>query len=488
MSTATKTSAPHRNVERELSTLVIDFVNCRVSKNQVLESLDEIKQAQLSDRDDETVALINQLEQSFDAIARLRASSLRNIQLDPISVTDPVGDQDIVVIALEKITVNELFGDSEIERHQDIIATLNVNGQENSVAFKRSRRVGGFPSVTVAEKRILYSGQPFGLVDLDFGVIESEERQRELLQKIEELLKTASTFAGYVPAYGTAIGAGLSLGAAVAALIRSALRDDKELRYLGCIGGPDLELKYGNYALRRTALGATPDVEVKFTVSKLDRDETAIEDKNVTILLESMALDESGASELLGAGERIMLDAMITGTPEAVGDDQPEPRISGANFEQEYIDSERSIGFQNVFKINEKLLYDGPWGKNIGYSITFSAFPFRMFGDEEILGVLNQAGALISSVVDEQKAENVRRGFEIAQAAASVVIKYAPDRLFSVSKTGLLFEGAAIPALAELILDVNTATPNAWQPKTVKLDLGDYGELVMKLVIRVKDA
>ncbi len=414
-----------------------------------------------------------------------------------------VGDNEYVVVVLDELRIRRLFSNSEHDRtaqpllgskfQQEGNFTLDVNGQSNSVSWQRGCDNHGpvkchkWAEYLNKSRTVLFAGKPKGFLRLDLDLQESEASEAKLLERIKNRLGIAASAAGLVPGLGTIVSAGLSLGAAIAELVKSNLDDDRELSYLGFIGqlgDTPVPLKLGQYHLSRITEGETDnDIDIKFSVQKLVPPNTV--SKNLTIVLESV--DLSGLHDLK-PDDRVLLEATIT-APAVEGIDA-EPTINAFSFEHPYLSkkefSSDLIPFESVVKLRNQLLYDGPWGPVISFNIGATGIP-RDLNTEEWLQVLGKTGEVIGLTVDETAQPGVQQGFQIAQNAAGFLAKYLPDIRFSVSKSGLFVIKGDHTAVPDCLIEINASDTTIWQNTQVKFTPDGYGTITFNLAVKVTD-
>ncbi len=428
----------------------------------------------------------------------LRQSANNKVEMIPLSVGQPVESEDEIVAILDRITIQRLFTDRErLEtREQEGTLSFDVNGQGSVIAWKRPL-VQRFPRVwgplDDTQKRLLYAGAPKGFLDFDIVLEESDEPEREFFARIAELLKSAAAITGLIPAYGTAISAALGLGAAIAQLIKAQIDDDAELRFVGTLGGEDLPLKYGTYLVKRNAFGGSqPEIEITIRIEEFVKEELPTA---VTILLDRIEFQSNGGRTInnLRFEDRIVSDLTITKTPapttnESSSGSNPQnnpkeseqkskPTVKTLKIDRPY-SGENQATWNDTFKVQEKLLYDGEWGINLAFNVNISGVP-REVNDKEWMAVINQTSALVTSLVSDEQQESVRRGFEIAEAARSTVVKFLPTTRFVASTTSLLFVGQSIDGLYHLNRN------ESWQNVPVTLNLGNYGFVQFHLKVKL---
>lgn len=427
--------------------------------------------------------------EKFEKVVRryqlqLAATSASPVRMVPLAVTDDVEEGDEILVFADRIKISGLFTDSErLERRdQEGVVSFGVNGQASTVSWKRPL-VRRFPKqwgpLDDSQVRLLYVGDPEGLLDFDVALLESDEPEREFFQRIADLLESAAAFIGLAPGAGTAASAALGLGAAIAKLIKAKIDDDAEMRFLGTLGGEDLLLKYGEYQLQRHAFsGISPEITIKLRIEKFEKE---LLPEKATILLDGIDFQTRGSDSIgnLQLEDRVVSDITITQT--AVGDgttSEGTPRANTLQIDRPFFGENRAT-WLNTLGINDKLLYDGPWGINLALTINMSGIPADI-NNEEWMAVIAQTGGLIESLVPESEQAAVRRGFTIAETVRSTVIKYLPATRFAASLSTLLFVGDSIEGLQSL------EDNDDWQQVSVSLDLGDYGVAVFRLKVQLQ--
>lgn len=403
---------------------------------------------------------------------------LRTIQLAEVSTGAAVGVDDQVVIILDQIKINRLFTDNERRErgNQEGTAFFAVNGQTTTVAWQRPeiRRRQWGPLIDT-QKRLLYVGQPGGLLDFDVIVTELDEAERQFFQRISDLLQSAARFAGFAPGAGTAVGAAFGLGSAIAELIKASIQDDAELRFLGTLGGPGVELKYGTYKLTRSRQGAaSADIEATIRIEKYVQSELP---KEAHIFIRNIEFKETGSGfriDSLESEDRVLLDVTVTGAP---ADAESDPRIGTVEIDRPYR-GENDANWPVTLGVQDKLLYSGAWGPNLSINANVSGLP-RAINEDAWMKVLQRAGALVGALVPADDKASVKRGFEIAEAARSTVVKFLPNIRFSATLSSALFVGDPISGL------YNLDATSDWQDVALELDLGEYGAVVIALKLRL---
>ena len=484
----------------ELQQCVTGFLNGQTSHDLLA------KQLGLS-KDDTTRLLLKAARFYGETLTATATISLE----PPGNAADAVGEEDFVIVSSDKLRINYLFSDIERDisaqpfkdgRRQEGSFTFDVNGQSNSFSWQRRWRSGYWQDHVSDDCSILFAGTTGQMMSLQADLQESEASEAELLDRIVAALGFAATTVGLVPGVGTLVSAGISLGVAIAQLVKANLDDDHELAYVGCMGelGPgSVPIRYGKYQLNRNSGTTANDIEFDFSIGELDV--TSTEDKRLQVVLHSVDLSGLGSEgigiEKLENDDRVLIEATMTSPPEL--EPETDPTINAFSFLHPYIQKKdvtlpRTVPFENVVKINNQLLYDGPWIPAVGFSFGVTAIP-REFNTEEWLDVLASTGEFISSAVGGDAGPGIRIGFQIAQNAAVFLSKYLPDIRFAVNRRGMFInEGAydshdaSNPAVPECFIEIDGDNTTDWQSKTIVLRPDGYNAVEFSLSIKVSNA
>lgn len=448
----------------------------------------QITDRQLARRLGVNVSWVERLKSIRDAYQDGEAA--RSIKLEGGTVGDRVALSDSIVVVLDSIKITSLFTDKEnLLEIGDLEGAIwfVMNGQTTSIAWRRLEKDKGpfkktWHPLNDTQPRVIYAGQPKGILDIDANVVESDEPEREFFQKIADLLTSAAAIAGLVPVYGTAVSAGLALGAAVAELIKAKIDDDNELQFLTTLSTACDTLNYGDYTLTRSIPGEAAEIEMKFRIRKFV---PAHVPHRVMILLDGIEFKENGGTiQDLKFEDRVKAEVTITRTPiQPIDPNDPSPLITTLKIDRAYF-AENEANWTNTFAMKDKLLYDGPWGVSMAFAVNLSGIPHDI-DLEEWMAVVQKTGALIAAVVPADQKEHVSTGFAIAESVSATVVKFLPKTRFVSSLSSMFVVGdppAGVDPLAGLVRLQQIET---WQDKPVTIQLGNYGKAKLNLKVKL---
>jgi hypothetical protein len=384
---------------------------------------------------------------------------------------DPLGS-DVVAVSLEKLDVRRLV---TREPGAGGLLLFDLNGQKTTLSWQRTKTgaaaAGGVP-------QLLYVGRPKGILDLSIEMIESDAKLRGRLDDLRGLLESLAGLAATAPS-GAVPGAGLGLAGALVGLVRASVDDDVELRFLGSLelesgsgGAPAgaLPLRRGSYRLERQGPGeAASDIEMRLRVEPLASPEIDPA-QPVTLVLDAVDLELRRIDD----DDVLSFDIAISGGRQGRS---RRPTRRELHFEQELENAgvwiERTVGIQG------KVLYRGPWGEGLAFSVTVAAL--SRSAQRKLGPVIERAAALASALVPEEK-EEIEALSKVVEGVRETAVKLVPEKRFAASRTGVIRAsqkgGGAGAAVFNLPLEPS------WQPLSVELDLGGHGAAKFSLWLR----
>ncbi len=348
-------------------------------------------------------------------------------KLDTSEATDVI--EGGVVVRIQRIIVRSLL-QSEFESRKKLAGPLSlvINGRSTVLRWRMNSKEGF--DCTFDRGRVLYAGDPKGLLDLDCTLIESDQEHKKAMERFADFLGFAGQIAGVVPAFGTVAASSLSLAQALAGFVASQISDDLELCYAGSVGGllnstVKANVPKGVMKVYRPRTDGKPhDIEIHMKVDKLTSSSGTLGPHDeVVVFVEGIELDPKQFQ--IGSKDRLVLEASVS-----KGTDQ-----GGYKLTVEGLPKKASLS--SVVEIKNKPIYRGVWGGMLPVSLSLSVLPHNVL--EDFGGVMEKAAALTKAVRPDDE-EDVDVALTISQTTSELISSFIPDTKQVAGTTDLLLK------------------------------------------------
>ncbi|KJE91154.1 hypothetical protein CAOG_02332 [Capsaspora owczarzaki ATCC 30864] len=334
---------------------------------------------------------------------------------------------DIVIVSLTSVKLNRLYSTSVVRvpgRRSGVIVT-SINGQEQTIGWRKFIKQD---SEVFRHPQILYFGRLGKNNPLPTKVIVMET-DSEIAQKALEASKTMFQGLGavgsIVPGVGSQISRGFDVATALAENLAGLVLDDLELRFDGALGEFDssgILVHEGDHHVSRFSTmvqspkAVTPklqksmssedlaskdlfspdadfDIQVTLKLERLPR--SSRPPFTVAIVLSAIQLNLPGLRKPLANKQNQILSFDVTFGAGKLS--------STYDFEAPLLNGKARAG--DVFGIDNKVLYLGPWGEGLPFNASATVLKRKhlLYMD----GLLQKASAFGTGFVAPEHAEDV---------------------------------------------------------------------------------
>ena len=424
-------------------------------------------------------------------------SSQQAIQILRPSRGPAIGPKDLALILFRGLEIQRLFASDERRRHPkrrsgpghpnvEGFLHFRIGGQETplrwsaKVTGRRESLIYRLEHAELLTNRVLYYGEPEGLLDLDLSLIESDRDVRDALDTAEKLTELAAGLARVLPGPGIPVAGGLGFLGALLAFARKQSRDDLELQLFASLGDPvpaagpksaskkrkaSAALRAGPYRITRgPEAGGSADLTIAFSVHRAAPRHPR---RRALVLLEALELD---LDERL-ANHTFVFEMAVGGGAR--------PRIF--RF-AETLENRTRGPLENVLAVRDKPLYAGFIDPAAPFRIQVATLPDREHA-RGLLGLLGEQGSFAASLIEEPDDSRIlTRATKTAESVASILLDLLPETSYSLRGEGLI-GGAEFPDAPEelrstlLLADIELT---GWERAHVTLS-GERGSVRVNL-------
>ena len=381
--------------------------------------------------------------------AKLDNSVIDVIQFSPDNPpkTNDIGNDKLVAVMLKQLIVRNLYaedGSKTLENREGTLTCTIKSPHKTDKGVKEtvqettlSWATGGDKKLKNLEKfgrQLLFFGKHSGHLDLEVNLIETDQDTVEALKKAKDSLGIVSKVAGFLPGPAGLISAGVGLVGGILDFIRSRKDDDQELLFLGSLGNLSqinnqgslsLPLNQGRYIILRKGVGASPDLEVHFSVVPISKPDEAAQralaDQKILIVLDHIELDLSSGFE----GFTFLIESAFGGEKDG----------SKFSFKSRLKNKEAFI--QQIVGLQNKILYAGPWNIGIPYDLSVALVNDRS-ELEALEGLIDSASGFVKEFTDDEKDKHVDNITKAVQSFRSHAIEMLPKKVSVGKQSGLI--------------------------------------------------
>ncbi|MEO0966008.1 MAG: hypothetical protein AAFY08_12940 [Planctomycetota bacterium] len=279
--------------------------------------------------------------------------------------------------------------------------------------------------------RVLYAGDPGGLLNVEAKIVESDAEERAFLTGLAGFLKAGGTLAGLMPGYGTAVSAGLGLFSQLAMFAASKNRDDMDMHCFGSFGkladgGADRKVPTGPCSFVRERDGGTTDLSIGLNVEPIA---ASSEQKDHEIVLVIDAIELSMDATAIDNDDQVVLEI------KAGGDAKREPFRAVA-------EATAAQGFERFVALEGAVAYRGPWGGALSVSASISIQPIEDPKSEQqatLKEVVELAGG-VATAIDPELKDEVELAVKVAQPVSEMIAAINPQTKASIADSTVAIE------------------------------------------------
>ncbi len=345
-------------------------------------------------------------------------------KLDLSGLTGDVID-DGVAVRLDRVIVRGLLAqERESPRTLGGPLTIGINGR--STILRWGFGESGGLDCEFSRGRLLYAGNPGGVLDLDVSLIESDEHKKNDLAKMSGFLTFAAKIASVVPVYGAAVGAGLGFANALVDFTASQINNDLEMRYAGGFGPmilPGKALRQGVARVIRSRSGANQpdDIEIHLKIEKLAKASSLSPNKEVVVVLRGVMIDEKAFN--VEPSDKVMLETTVAGAS------KPQTySLTAEGFP-------KKSAWSKVINLINKPIYRGAWGRGLSVAIALQVIPNQVF--EKMGPLLGQIQGFSSAIAPDRQTE-IDHAIAVTQATSELLSAFVPNVRHSLGVSDLL--------------------------------------------------